>query len=128
MRLRNKPASLTVQVMQAERHVLDRRRLVVERATLLGRNLRRKMTSPVTLLLAGVVGFAAGYFKRQAPVPGNPERKRDPNKTFFAKVLKLLAFARTVARVLPTAVPEPSVPYGVPDQAPEPRFSSDLVS
>ena len=105
MRQRDKPACLTVQVMHAERQLLDRRRLVKVRATMLGRNLRRQLTSPAMLLLAGGLGFVVAYFftKRQASTPSNTERPRGSHNKLFGTVLKLITLARTLSRALPLA-------------------------
>ena len=104
MRQRNKPASLTVQVMHAERQVLDRRRLVVIRATMLGQNIRRQLTSPAVLLLAGVVGFAAGHFtRRQVSTPSNTERPRGSPNKLFETALKLIALTRTLSSAFSVA-------------------------
>lgn len=103
-RQRHKPASLTVQVMHAERQVLDRRRLVSDRASLLGQNIRRQLTSPAMLLMAGGVGFAAGFFtKRQAAAPRNTKRPPGSASTIYARALQLIVLARTVSRLFPSS-------------------------
>ena len=65
-RMRTNPASLLVQVTHAERDVLDRRRHVVVRATSFHQSIRRRLTSPKTLLFAGGLGnFAERLTRRQ---------------------------------------------------------------
>jgi hypothetical protein len=130
MRQRDKPACLTVQVMHAERQLLDRRRLVKVRATMLGQNLRRQLTSPAMLLVAGGLGFVVAYFftKRQVSTPSNTEGPRGSHTKLFAWALKLIALGRTVSRAFPSAVMDPSVQSGLPSQAPAPRFSSAAAS
>lgn len=125
MRQRHKPASLTVQVTQAERQVLDRRGLVSIRATMLGQNLRRQLTSPVMLLLAGSLGFVAGYFtRRQSATPGNTDRPDASHNKFFGRALKLIALARILSKAFPPAAMDPAVQSRLSGQAPEPRFRS----
>ena len=104
IRQRQKPASLSVQVMHAERQVLERRRIVKVRITLLGQTIRRQLTSPVMLLWAGGLGFAAGLFStRHASRPGNTDRPRGPRNTFFGSAMKLIALVRTLSSVFPLA-------------------------
>ena len=129
IRRRHKPASLTVQVMHAERQVLARRRLVGIRATLLGRNIRRQWTSPAMLLLAGGLGFVAGHFiKRRASTPGNTTRARTSLYKLFGKGLKLIAFARTLSGVFSSVVMNPPVQTELPDQSPAPPYQSAIAS
>jgi hypothetical protein len=104
IRQRYKPAALTVQVAQAEGRVLQRRRLVGVRASMLGQSIRRQLTSPAMLLWAGGLGFAAGHFtQREASTPSNIERPRGSYNELFARALKLIAFARTLSRAFPSA-------------------------
>jgi hypothetical protein len=120
IRQRHKGASLIVQIMHAGQQVLDRRRLISVRATMLGQNVRRSSTSPAMLLLAGGLGFAAGHFtKRQASTPSNTERPRGSHNKIFGRVLKLIALARTLSRASLSAVMDPSVQSGLlPGQPP----------
>ena len=101
IRLRHKPASLAVQVMHAERQVLDRRRLVNVRTALLGHAIRRQMTSPAMLLCAGGLGFLAGQFtRRRASKPGNTRRPSGFYKNVLGRALKLVALVRTLSSLL----------------------------
>ena len=104
IRQRQKPASLSVQVMHAERQVLERRRIVKFRIIGLGRTIHRQLTSPVMLLWAGGLGFAAGLFPtRHASKPGNTDRPRGPHNTFFGSAMKLIALVRTLSSVFSLA-------------------------
>jgi len=124
-RQRNEPASLTVQVMQAELRVLQRRRLVAVRASMLGLCIRRQLTSPAMLLFAGGLGFAAGKFTRhQAPAPGNTERSRRSHNKLLGRTLKLVAFARMLSKAVSSAPMARSVPTGQSSQVPVPQFRS----
>jgi hypothetical protein len=114
MRQRHKPAPLTVQVTQAERRVLYRRRLVDYHASRLAQNLRRGLTSPVVLLVAGGLGFAAEHFtRRQASALGHTERA-SPGKLFAA--LKFASMATTLFRHLAPVADPPQA--GLPSQPP----------
>jgi hypothetical protein len=111
IRQRDKPAPLSVQVTQAERRVLYHRRMVVLRASRLGRNIRRQVTSPATLLWAGGLGFAAGHLtKRQASTPSETERRRGSHNKLFGRALKLIALARILSRAFPSAATDPGDP------------------
>ncbi len=94
-RQRDRPASLTIRVMHAERQVLHRRQLVGVRACMLGQRIREQLTSPAMLLVAGSVGFVAGYFtKRRASTPSSTEAPRGSANTLLGRALKLVAIAR----------------------------------
>ena len=129
MRQRHKPASLAVQVMQAERQVLHRRRLVRERASIFGEYMRRQLTSPAMLFLAGGLGFAAGHIvKRQASTPNNSERPRGAHNKLFGRVLKLVALVRILSRAFPSAATDPAAASGLSSQAPGPQVRSVAAS
>lgn len=120
-----KPASLTVQVKQAELQVVQRRRLVAVRAFVLGRNIRRQWTAPAMLLLAGALGFAVGDFtKRRVSAPSSTKRSRRSRNKLFGRALKLIAFARMLSTAFPSAAKDPSAPSGLSAQAPAPQFPS----
>jgi hypothetical protein len=126
IRQRHKPASLTVQIRLAEQQVRDRRRLVGVRATVLGQNMRSKLTSPAVLLLAGGVGFVAGHFtKRKASKASNTKRPRGSHNKLFGRVLKLIILARALSGAFPSAVMDPRVQSRrLPSQAPALQFRS----
>jgi len=79
------------------------------RASMLGQNIRKQLTSPAMLLLAGGLGFAAGHLtKRQASMPSSTERRRGSHNTLFGRALKLIALARILSRAFPSAAMDPS--------------------
>ena len=97
-RVRTNPASLLVQVTHAERDVLDRRRHVVVRATSFHQSIRRRLTSPKTLLFAGGLGILAERLTRRqatAPTAALPRDKLLPG------LLKIIAFTRLWGTVFP---------------------------
>jgi hypothetical protein len=129
MRQRHKATSLIVQVMQAERQVTHRRRLLGVRASMLGQCIRRQLTSPAVLVLAGGLGFvAADCTKRQTSTPSNTERPRASHNQLFGRALKLIALARILSRAFPPAAMDPSIQSGGSSQALAPRFRSAAVS
>lgn len=109
-RQRNAPASLTVQVTQAELRVLQSRRLLGLRVSMFGRNMRSRLTSRSMLITAVGVGLAAGHLTgRRAAAPGKTNHPRmSPNK-LFGSVLKVIAFARTLSTAFPSAAEDPSI-------------------
>ncbi|HUF21428.1 MAG TPA: hypothetical protein VMP00_11850 [Burkholderiales bacterium] len=96
--------SLTVQVMQAEMQLLRRRQRIGECASALGRRVRRRLTSPVALLLAAGVGFAAGFFgRRPVAAPGNEAPTRAFRNRLFAGALHLFGVARALFSAFPAS-------------------------
>ena len=96
--------------MQAELRVLHDRQLLGLRASMFGRNVRRRLTSPSMLLLAAGVGLAAERFTwRPAPAPGKVKQPSVSEKKLFRKVLKVIAFARTLWTAFPSAAKDPSI-------------------
>lgn len=124
-RQRHAPASLAFQVTQAELQVLHGRQLLGLRASVFSRNIRRRITSPATLLLATGVGFTAGLLtSRPTAAPDKSKRPRSANNKLFERVLKGIAFARTLSTTFSPAAPQPSVSTGFSDHGPEPQFTS----
>ncbi|MGZ8223300.1 MAG: hypothetical protein ACXWT0_16795, partial [Methylobacter sp.] len=61
-----RPKSLTAQIRDAERQVLNRQRGIGVRTATLVRKTHQQMTAPESLLLAGGIGFIIGELtKRQ---------------------------------------------------------------
>jgi len=121
-RQRHAPASLSVQVMQAELRVLQGRRLLGLRASRFGQNMRNRLTSPSMLLLAAGVGLAVGHFTwRAAPARGKIKQPRVSENKLFARVLKVVAFARTLWSAFPSSANDPSLPtsFSGQDAAPQ---------
>ena len=109
-RQRYTPASLTVQVTQAELRVLHGRRLLGLRVSMFGRNMRSRLTSPSMLLLAAGVGLVAERITgRQTPAPGKIKQPSLPKNKLFGRVLKVAAFARTLWTAFPSAAKDPSI-------------------
>ena len=101
-RMRTNPASLLVQVTHAERDVLDRRRHVVVRATSFHQSIRRRLTSPKTLLFAGGLGiFAERLTRRHATAPSNAALPRTTRDKLLPGLLKIIAFTRLWGTVFP---------------------------
>jgi len=109
-RQRHAPASLSVQVMQAELRVLQGRRLLGLRASRFGQNMRNRLTSPSMLLLAAGVGLVAERFTwRRTPARGKIKQPSASKNKLFARVLKVVAFARTLWTAFPSAAKDPSI-------------------
>ena len=124
-RQRYTPASLTVQVTQAELRVLHGRRLLGLRVSMFGRNMRSRLTSPSMLLLAAGVGLAVGHFTwRPAPARGKIKQPSASKNKLFARVLKVVAFARTLWTAFPSAAKDPSVPTSFSGQEAAPQVPS----
>ena len=108
VRKRDKPASLSVRVTLAEERVLVRRQMVRTRMAVLGRTLRIRLGSPVALLWAGGLGFAAAELtRRPVRASGKVERPRARPVTLIDRVLKLMTFVRTLSSVFPAAEAQP---------------------
>jgi len=129
LRQRHKPASLAVQVTQAEWRVLHRRRLIGARASILAQRIQAQLTSPAMLLLAGGLGFGAGHFsRRQASTPSDTEHPRGAHNKLFGRALKLITLARILSRFVPLAAVDPPVQAGLPGQPLAPRFRPAAAS
>jgi len=122
VRQRHAPASLTVQVMQAELRVLHDRQLLVSRASMFGRNMRSRLTSPSMLLLAAGVGLVAGHLtSRKASAATKIKQPRVSKNRLFGRVLKVVAFARTLWTAFPSAAKDPSLPTNFSGQEAAPQ-------
>ena len=72
-----------------------------------GHGLRRKLTSPATLIAAVGVGFAAGWYqmhrkagpRAEPPVPR--EARKAPGPSIFATIMDGLSLAGTLLAMLP---------------------------
>ena len=95
---RVKGESLTRQVARAEQQVMVRRQRIAERARALHRDLREKLRSPVSLLIAGGLGFVAerllGSRGSRGPAPGAPVRMS--YRKLLTRATRLFMLARTV--------------------------------
>ena len=125
MQIRHKSTYLSIQITQAERQILHRKRLIGERASMLGQSARRQLTSPTMLLVAGSIGFAVGYLPVQtASTPESAEHPRASRSKLFERALKLITLARILSKAFPSAQIVPSAQSGVPVQTPTPRYRS----
>jgi hypothetical protein len=102
---RSKPKSLTAQIRDAERQVLNRQRRVGVSAATLVRKIHQQMTAPATLLLAGGIGFIIGELtKRQPPKsPGTADKPRADEPSPLTTALNLITSIRTLYMALPIA-------------------------
>ncbi len=102
---RSKPKSLTAQIRDAERQVLNHQRRVSVSAATLVRKIHQQMTAPATLLLAGGIGFIIGELtKRQPPKsPGTADKPRAAETSPLTTALNLIASIRTLYMALPIA-------------------------
>ena len=73
---RNTRKSLNQQISLANRQLLHDQRRVTASSSLLFRALQRKLTSPVSLLLAGACGYICGEFSLCRPVTSCVEGER----------------------------------------------------
>ena len=90
---------------------------------MLGQSVRRQLTSPTMLLVAGSVGFAAGYLPvHTAPTPDGTEHPRPARSKLFEKALKLITLARILSKAFPSAPIVASAQSGVPAPTPTPRY------
>jgi hypothetical protein len=90
---------LKTQIMRADERLRDRRCRVDASAAMLGRSVRKELTSPLALLLAGGLGFVAGDFATRGS--GTAERADDsraPGNHFFASVLSIVTLVRSLLR------------------------------
>ena len=102
---RSRPKSLTAKIRDAERQVCNRRQGFSVRSAMLVRQIRRQMTAPASLLLAGGIGFIAGELthrhppKAQAVTAGTP---RTAETTPLRTALNLIGTAQALyTAVLP---------------------------
>ena len=109
------PASQNALITKAEGKLLERRRMIKIRLSVLSRTIRNQLASPVMLLGAVELGFAVDQLAKRPPVlpPRNAERA---NYEPFGRLLKLVALARSVSNLL-TPAPDANTRLD-PDSAP----------
>ena len=91
-------SSLTAQIIDAERRLQSRRRLVGVRGVALRRTVQEWMTKPTTLLWAGGMGFLIGELtQRQTPRPQDSDPSPNPGHPFFDAARTVVTLA-TLAR------------------------------
>ena len=124
-RQRHAPASLAVQVTQAELRVLHGRQLLGLRASMFRQNIRIRLTSPSMLITAVGVGLAAGLFtSHPTAAPDKNKRPRGTNNKLLGRVLKAIAFARTLSTTFSSAAQQPSVSTSFSAQEAAPQYAS----
>jgi len=98
----HKPPSLMIQVLHAERRLLERRRSVMACTARLRRAAHAQMASPAMLAGAAGVGFALERLAARKPgTQGTAEQAGHAQTDFFGRVLKLSAFVRSLSNFLP---------------------------
>jgi hypothetical protein len=79
------------QIMRAELRFQDRRRRIRAGADKLERDVRRQLTSPCALLLAGGLGFVAGDLAAR-----DCSDSRLPGSDFFTRAVSIIAVVRSL--------------------------------
>ena len=99
---RARPVSLNQRIRETEHQLADRQRSVGLRAAALRRSFRAGLGSPITLLVAGGVGFAVGQFsKRKLRAPHAGTALPGARPSFVATLLEAFTLATTVMAMLP---------------------------
>lgn len=108
MMARNSPqpsrvGSLNQRISDAERRLGLRRRSSKRHASALGQRLRDKLSSPVTLLIAAGVGFAAGHFSpiRKTGASAGVDESGGVGHRLLATIMEALSLAGVVMAMLP---------------------------
>ena len=97
-------SSLTAQIIDAERRLQSRRRLVGVRGVALRRTVQEWMTKPTVLLWAGGMGFLIGELtQRHTPRPQGSDSSPNPGHPFFDAARTVVTLA-TLARPLFSAL------------------------
>lgn len=106
--------SLATRIADTEQRILERRRTASARQVYLEQRIRRQLTSPTVLLLAGGIGFVVGELLRGEPPPTDDPaaapaasplaRARDhlvawARPLFLAELGKVMQSASSVASV-----------------------------
>ena len=102
---RSQPKSLTAQIRDAERQVLNRQRGVGVRAAALVRTIHQQLTAPATLLLAGGIGFIMGELTQRHPPQsrGTDDKPRAAETTPLRTMLNFMTSAHALYTALPLA-------------------------
>ena len=91
--------SLTDQIADVERRLLERRRVIAIRKNLLGQlgqQVRQQMTSPTTLLLAGGIGFIIGDLTQSKKKSDLNQEAPSAPSPLFQSVDKVVAWVRPI--------------------------------
>lgn len=110
--------SLPARIQKLEHDIGIRRQLIGDRANMLKRDVRQRMVSPAALLTYAGCGLAVGLLLRRPALAGGTTRsftaasggQNSPGRLerVFANAFKIVAMARTLASILPTAPAYPS--------------------
>ena len=103
-----RPAPLNQRIREVEQQLAGRQRSIGFRAAALARNLREKLSSPITLLVAAGAGFAIGQFsKRKRAEPHTGTDPANTRPSIFATLMDAFSLATTVMAMLPAIRREP---------------------
>lgn len=115
--------SLTAQIKDAERQVLDRQQKIGIRTTILIRKIHQQMTAPATLLMAGGIGFIFGELTKcqTYKARGTIDKTHAAGTTPLKIALNLMTSAQTLYAALPLAwiIKSYFQPGGAAGQAPK---------
>jgi len=89
--------TLDAQLMRAEQGLLDRRRQLGVGAEMFGQNVRKQLTSPGVLLVAGGLGFVAGDLAKCGAGP------KAPASGVFTKALGIVTLVRSFLTMVQVA-------------------------
>ncbi|MEO8121540.1 MAG: hypothetical protein ABI606_19720 [Rhodoferax sp.] len=105
--------SLPVRIQQVEHDIEMRRQRISDHAIVLKRDLRQRLVSPAALLTYAGCGLAVGLMLRRPSRVGGathtvkaaPGGQSSPGRLerLFANAFKIVAMARTLASILPSA-------------------------
>lgn len=100
---RSKPKSLTAQIRDTERQVLQRQLRVGVRTDGLVRKIHQQMTAPATLLLAGGMGFIIGELTKHQTTNSNgtADKPRAAETSPLKTALSLITSIHTLYTALP---------------------------
>ncbi len=100
-----KSKSLTAQIRNAERQLLNRQQEVGIRTSALIKKIHQQMTAPSTLLLAGGIGFIIGELTKRQTYNnrGTTGKSRAIETSPLTAVLNLITTVHTLYMALPIA-------------------------
>ncbi|MCX7099711.1 MAG: hypothetical protein NTV43_17600 [Methylococcales bacterium] len=97
---RGKAQALSAQIRLAEQQVSARQDKINVRSVTLIRTIHQQLSSPASLLLAGILGFMVGELSRPCT---NPHPNNTPETSPLKTALSLFASVRTLYTALPVA-------------------------
>lgn len=104
-RNRMNPTSLSDQIKDAERQVLNRKQKISVDTTSLTRKMREQMTAPTTFLFAGGIGFLLGEITKREPSKshGTNDKPHAAEVSPLRTALSLVTSIQTLYTALPIA-------------------------